>query len=195
MILSQKFSCDCFSKISRIFYAGTKSWIIVVFLQRTLYEIVPIFLINTLLLYIPLIDLTHRQNDWQRNKYTRCAWAGGTFFPVALLCQFFVLVGNRFWFYIPSETVLCPILWGINYHIFMPVRLDEILNSIVDTCLKFVYVYQKQFGIVNTYFFLIMSTLKGDLLVKIFHFTFFLFWPYVKIGEYCIEFVCRNVIF
>ncbi len=38
--------------------------------------------------------------DRQRNKYTRYAWAGGTFFPVLLLCQFFVLVGNRFWFYI-----------------------------------------------------------------------------------------------
>ncbi len=37
-----------------------------------------------------------------------------------------------------SETVLCPILWGINYHIFMPVRLDEISNLIVDTRLKFV---------------------------------------------------------
>ncbi len=37
-----------------------------------------------------------------------------------------------------SETVLCPILWGINYHIFMPVRLDEISNSIVNTRLKFV---------------------------------------------------------
>jgi hypothetical protein len=34
------------------------------------------------------------------NKYTRCTWAGGTFFPVVLLCQFLVLVGNRFWFYI-----------------------------------------------------------------------------------------------
>jgi hypothetical protein len=39
---------------------------------------------------------------------------------------------------ISSETVLCPILWGINYRIFMPVKLDEISNSIVDTCLKFV---------------------------------------------------------
>ncbi len=43
-----------------------------------------------------------------------------------------------------SQMVLCPILWGINYHIFMPVRLDEISNSIVDTRLKFVYVYQKR---------------------------------------------------
>jgi hypothetical protein len=43
-----------------------------------------------------------------------------------------------------SEMVLCPILWGINYHIFMPVRLDEISNSIVDTRLKFVYCYQKK---------------------------------------------------
>jgi hypothetical protein len=31
---------------------------------------------------------------------TRCAWAGGTFFPVVLLCQFLILAGNRSWFYI-----------------------------------------------------------------------------------------------
>jgi hypothetical protein len=34
------------------------------------------------------------QNSWM--QYTRFAWAGGTFFPVVLLCQFFVLAGNRF---------------------------------------------------------------------------------------------------
>ena len=60
----------------------------------------PIFLINTLLLYIPLLALTDRQNYRWRDKYTCCAWAGGTFFPVVLLCQFLVLAGNRFWFYI-----------------------------------------------------------------------------------------------
>jgi hypothetical protein len=60
----------------------------------------PIFLMNNLLLYIPLLALTHRQNYGRRNKYTRYAWAGGTFFPVVLLCQFSVLVGNRFWCYI-----------------------------------------------------------------------------------------------
>jgi hypothetical protein len=32
--------------------------------------------------------------------YTRWAWAEGTFFPVVVLCQFLVLAGNRFWFYI-----------------------------------------------------------------------------------------------
>jgi hypothetical protein len=31
---------------------------------------------------------------------TCCTWAGGTFFPVVLLCQFLILAGNRFWFYI-----------------------------------------------------------------------------------------------
>jgi hypothetical protein len=41
-------------------------------------------------------------------KYTRYAWAGGTFFPVVLLCQFFVLAGNRFWFYI--------LLMSLEYH-------------------------------------------------------------------------------
>ena len=40
------------------------------------------------------------RTESQRNKYTCCAWAGGTFFPVVVLCQFLVLAGNRFWFYI-----------------------------------------------------------------------------------------------
>ncbi len=44
------------------------------------------------------------------NKYTRCAWAGGTFFPVVLLCQFFILAGNRFWFYL-----LCTYVLGVQY--------------------------------------------------------------------------------
>ncbi len=70
------------------------------FLQHMLNEKLPIFLINTLLLHIPLLALTDGRNYGQRNEYTRCMWAGGTFFPVVLLCQFFVLVGNRFWFYI-----------------------------------------------------------------------------------------------
>ncbi len=59
-----------------------------------------LFLINTLLLNIPLLSLTDRRNHRRRNEYTRFAWAGGTFFPVVLLCQFLVLAGNRFWFYI-----------------------------------------------------------------------------------------------
>ncbi len=37
---------------------------------------------------------------------TRCAWAGGTFFPVVMLCQFLVLAGNRFWFYLLCTYVL-----------------------------------------------------------------------------------------
>jgi hypothetical protein len=43
--------------------------------------------------------------------------------------------------------------------------------------------------------FFIMSTLKGDVRVNIFDFTIFFFRPYVKKGEYRIEFVCGNVIF
>ncbi len=37
------------------------------------------------------------KNDFECPRF---AWAGGTFSPVVLLCQFFVLAGNRFWFYI-----------------------------------------------------------------------------------------------
>ncbi len=60
------------------------------------------------LFYSILLALTHRQNHRQRNEYTRFAWAGGTFFPVVLLFQFFVLAGNRFWFYI--------LLMYLGYH-------------------------------------------------------------------------------
>ncbi len=60
-------------------------------------EKLPFVLINTLLLHIPLLALTHGQNDGQRNEYIRCVWAGGPFFPVVPLCQFFVVVaGNSF---------------------------------------------------------------------------------------------------
>ena len=80
------------------------------------------------LFYSTLLALTHRQKDRRRVKYTRYAWAGGTFFPVVLLCLFWfwreigfgctyyyvirvpyscgvvlvflVLAGNSFWCYI-----------------------------------------------------------------------------------------------
>ncbi len=74
MIVSQKYqdllqpnSYNRFSKISRTFYASRKSWIIVVFLLQTPKEKLPIFLINTLLLHIPLLALTHRQNYRETN--------------------------------------------------------------------------------------------------------------------------------
>jgi hypothetical protein len=50
----------------------------------------------------------NRRTDKQTEKYTRFAWAGGTFFPVVLLCQVFVLAGNRCWFYI--------LLMYLEYH-------------------------------------------------------------------------------
>ncbi len=56
----------------------------------------------------------------------------------------------------------------------MPVRLDEILNSIVDTRLKFVRLSKKNWHILHL-LFLKMSTLKGDVRVNIFHFTIFFF--------------------
>ncbi len=62
----------------------------VVFLQRMLKEKLPIFLIITLLLHIPLLALTDRQNDRQRNEYyTCCAWAGGTFFSSCAVVSVF----------------------------------------------------------------------------------------------------------
>jgi hypothetical protein len=101
----QPYSHNRFSKISRTFYASRKSWIIVVFLLCTLKEKLLIFLINTLLLHIPLLALTDGQNYRETDRITeewihllRVGWR--KFFPIVLLCQFLVLVGNRFWLYI-----------------------------------------------------------------------------------------------
>jgi hypothetical protein len=50
-------------------------------------------LVRFTLFYSTLLTLTHGQNDRRRNKYTPFAWAGGTFFPVVLLC----CVSDWFW--------------------------------------------------------------------------------------------------
>jgi hypothetical protein len=87
---------------------------IVVFLQRMLKDNLLICLINTLLLHIPLLALTDEWNDRWKNKYTCCAWAGGTFFPVVLLCQFF-----GFWWEIG---------FGVNYFLYLE------YNTVVALC-------------------------------------------------------------
>ncbi len=61
---------------------------IVVLLQSPLKDKLLIFLINTLLLHIPLLALTDRQNDRQRGKYTRCTLAGGTFSSCTVVSVF-----------------------------------------------------------------------------------------------------------
>ncbi len=65
------------------------------------------FLVNTLLLYIPLLTLTDGQNDRQRDEYTRYAWAGGTFFQLCCCVSFLVVaeivLGDT---YLPYQ--LCP---------------------------------------------------------------------------------------
>ncbi len=64
----------------------------VVFLQCTLTEKLPFILINTILFHIPLLALIHPQTELRRDKYTRCAWAGGTFFQ--LCCCVSILVSG-----------------------------------------------------------------------------------------------------
>ncbi len=49
------------------------------------------FLLNTLLVYIPLLTLTDGQKDSQRNKYTCYAWAGETFFQLCSWLSFLVV--------------------------------------------------------------------------------------------------------
>jgi hypothetical protein len=70
---------------------------IIVFLQCMPKEDLPIFLINTLLLHIPLLALTDRRNDRQRNKTLAARGLEELFFQLCY-CVSLVLAGNRFWF-------------------------------------------------------------------------------------------------
>ena len=68
------------------------------------------------------------QNDGQRNKYTCCAWAGGTFFPVVPLCHFFVVVaGNSFRCYLPTIPVVP--LWLVAQVSFLVVAGNSSQNE------------------------------------------------------------------
>ncbi len=67
----------------------------IVFLQHMLKEKLQFFLINILLLPIPLLALTDGGNDRWRNKYTRCAWAGGTFFQLCCCVSILVSGGKQ----------------------------------------------------------------------------------------------------
>ncbi len=72
--------------------------------------------INNLLLYPSLSPYrqTDRQTDgdtcfaWAGGTCPRFTWAGGTFFPVVLLCQFLVLAGNRQFFCCGEKVLLQP---------------------------------------------------------------------------------------
>ncbi len=78
---------------------------IVVFLQCTLKEKLPIFLINTLLLHIPLLALTDRLNDKKMNTLA----AHGLeelFSSCAIVSVFFVVAGNGFRCYLPTIPVV-----------------------------------------------------------------------------------------
>jgi hypothetical protein len=74
-------------------------------------------------------------------KNTRCAWAGGTFFPVVLLCQFLVLAGNRFWFYLLCTYVLrvqysCGVVlvFWFWWEIVLVLRMYLVYNTVVRLC-------------------------------------------------------------
>ncbi len=109
----QPYCHDCFSKILRILFDFLNNTYGVSLFWRKKLQIfrTGVSCFSITLFYSTLLALTDRQNHRQRNEYTRYARAGGTFFPVVLLCQFSVLEVNRFWFYI--------ILVYLEYHTFV----------------------------------------------------------------------------
>ncbi len=84
----QPYSNDCFSKISRTLFYFLNNTYWVSFFQRnnSLIFRTGVSCFSVTLFYSALLALTDGQKDGQRNECTCFAWAGGTFFPVVLLC-------------------------------------------------------------------------------------------------------------
>jgi hypothetical protein len=111
----QPYSHNRFSKISRTLFdfRNNTYWVSLFWRNNSLIFHTGISCFSVTLFYSTLLALTDRQKDRRRVKYTCYAWAGGTFFPVVLLCQFFVLAGNRFWFYITTYVLRVPYSCGV----------------------------------------------------------------------------------
>ncbi len=189
----QPYSHYCFSKISRTLFNFLKNTYWVSLFQRNNSQIfwtgvscfsVALFystlfccgrkanLVRFTLFYSTLLTLTDgwtdRQTDRQRNEYTRFAWAGGNFFPVVLLCQFLLLAGNKFWFYILLCTQSIIQLW---------------------CCVSFFGSGRKQFLVLRTYleYNTIFFVVAGKLILYKFScsnqiFFFFWFWREIVFG-------------
>ncbi len=116
----QPYRIDSFSKISRTLFdfRNNTYWFSLFQRNNSLIFRTRVSCFSVTLFYSTLLALTDGQNHRRRVKYTRFVWAGGTFFPIVLLCQFSVLAGNRFWFYIllmyleyHAVVVLCQFFW------------------------------------------------------------------------------------
>ncbi len=101
----------------------------------------PIFLINTLLLHIPLLALTDRQNYRETNTFA--ARGLEELFSFVLLCQFLVLARNMFWFYILLLMYLlqstiqlwcCVRFFGSGRKQFLVLRTYVVDNTVVRLC-------------------------------------------------------------
>jgi hypothetical protein len=104
-------------------------------------KILPIFLINTLLFHIPLLALTDRQNDGQRNKCTRCACAGGTFFQLCCCVSFWFWreIGFGFIYYVLRVQYSCGVVLVFWFwqEIVFGVNMYLVYNTVVLLCLFF----------------------------------------------------------
>jgi hypothetical protein len=160
-----------------------------------------IFLINTLLFKVPLLALTHPQMELQRNEHTCCAWAGGTFFPVVLLCQFFgsggtlavcgqeklfsscaivsvfCVVGNRFRCYLPTIPLvpLC-LVAQVSFLVVVGKRFRcNLLTDHTSCAVVSVFYFRRKiiFGctVSKKDFYLVSLRERGSIYLSLYHLT------------------------
>ncbi len=125
---------------------------------RTLKEKLPIFLINTLLLHIPLLALTHRQNYRETDRITDdqihslcVGWRN----LCLCCCVIFFLAVNRFWFYIllmyleyHKVVVFCQFFWFWWEIVF---GVTYILSSVQYRCVVVSVFWREKVLVLHTY--------------------------------------------
>ncbi len=95
----QPYSHNCYSKMLETILIGF------FILEKKLANIpLFLFLITSLLLYIPLLALTDRQTDRESNTFASRGLEEPYFQLCCMLCQFLVLAGKRFWFIYACTT-------------------------------------------------------------------------------------------
>ncbi len=148
--LLQPYSHDHFSKISRTLCACRNQCIIIVFLQRTLKEKLPIFLINTFLLHIPLLAFTDRQNYRRRNKTLAAHGLEELIFQLCCCVSFWFWLEIDFGStYLCTQSTIqlwcCVSFFGSGGKQFLVLRTYLVYNTVVRLC-QFFGCGEKQFS-------------------------------------------------
>ncbi len=98
----------------------------------------------------PSLGLTDRQNDRRRNEYTRCTWAGGTFFQLCCCVSFWFWreISFGFTYYLCTQSTIqlcCCVSFWFWQEIVLVLHTYLVYNTVLQLC-QFFGCGRKQFS-------------------------------------------------